>query len=245
MFLKNFYPMSNNLINILNLARSKTSRFVKPRKNYFIFTNPQRSLRPVSKLYGFDRGTPIDRYYIEKFLENNKVLIYGRCLEIHDNFYTKKFGEERVTVSDVLDINPDNFQANIHGDLRNLSNIENETYDCLIVTHTLGIIDDYNSVVKECYRILKKGGYLLLTSSFIGPLYDKENTFWKFTPKSLDYIFSKIFLNSKAEITTYGNVLVCQCFLAGFSLEELKREELEYNDSNFPLVVCLKVRKSL
>lgn len=50
-----------------------------------------RKTRPVSDVFGFDRGTPIDRYYIEKFLGENQNLIKGNVLEIADSTYSKRF----------------------------------------------------------------------------------------------------------------------------------------------------------
>jgi len=47
-------------------------------------------LKPISKVFGFDRGTPIDRYYIENFLSQHRNDIHGIVLEIGDNTYTKK-----------------------------------------------------------------------------------------------------------------------------------------------------------
>ncbi len=37
-----------------------------------------RSLRPVSASFGQDRGTPIRRYYIERFLQQERSAIRGR-----------------------------------------------------------------------------------------------------------------------------------------------------------------------
>jgi hypothetical protein len=44
-----------------------------------------RRLQPVSREFGYDRGLPIDRYYIERFLEAHRWDIYGRTLEIGDD----------------------------------------------------------------------------------------------------------------------------------------------------------------
>ena len=37
---------------------------------------------PMSDSWGFERGTPVDRYYIERFLERNADAIRGDVLEI-------------------------------------------------------------------------------------------------------------------------------------------------------------------
>src|SRR5450759_3773496 len=33
---------------------------------------------PFSEVHGFDRGTPVDRYYIERFLDQHREDIHGR-----------------------------------------------------------------------------------------------------------------------------------------------------------------------
>jgi hypothetical protein len=61
-----------------------------------------RRLTPFRRGYGYDRGRPIDRYYIETFLEKKRSFIQGRVLEIGDDSYTRTFGGDQVTRSDVL-----------------------------------------------------------------------------------------------------------------------------------------------
>jgi len=51
-----------------------------------------RRVMPISRKWGFDRGLPIDRYYIERFLSAHALDICGYVLEIQDNAYTRKFG---------------------------------------------------------------------------------------------------------------------------------------------------------
>ena len=42
---------------------------VKKIRNNKIFFTPSRQTTPLSTVFGLERGKPIDRYYIEKFLE--------------------------------------------------------------------------------------------------------------------------------------------------------------------------------
>src|SRR3954466_14293166 len=51
---------------------------------------------PLSTEFGFDRGTPIDRYYIEAFLAANAGDVRGRVLEIGDDSYSRQFGADRI-----------------------------------------------------------------------------------------------------------------------------------------------------
>lgn len=102
--------MEKLLKNIFYPVRSRITKGLSPKRDYFLF--PVRNLHPISSKFGFDRGTPIDRYYIEKFLNNYREYIHGKCLEITDNTYTKRFGGKEVVQSDVLDINTANLKAN-------------------------------------------------------------------------------------------------------------------------------------
>lgn len=85
-------------------------------------------LHPISRLFGYDRGQPIDRYYIENFLLQHKSDVHGRVLEIGDNTYTKKFGGTRVDQSDVLHAVEGNPSATIVADLAQADNIPQTTY---------------------------------------------------------------------------------------------------------------------
>ena len=74
-------------------------------------------VQPVSRHFGHDRGTPIDRYYIERFLHAHSDDIRGRVLEIGDEAYSRRFGGRRVTAQDVLHVRGGEPLATIVGDL--------------------------------------------------------------------------------------------------------------------------------
>ena len=45
---------------------------------------------PLSEYWGYDRGLPVDGYYIERFLAEHRYDIQGRVLEVKDNAYTEQ-----------------------------------------------------------------------------------------------------------------------------------------------------------
>ena len=45
----------------------------------------------ISNDFGFSRGTPIDRYYLNRFLKLNKHFIKGEGLEFGSDFYLTKY----------------------------------------------------------------------------------------------------------------------------------------------------------
>ena len=201
-----------------------------------------RQLKPLSRNYGSDRGEPLDRYYIEKFLSENANFIKGDCLEIENNTYCLSFGKN--CKCDVLDINKSNPKATITADLRSMPEIKNETYDCIILTQVLQFVDDYESAIRECQRVLKPGGVLLVTLPFVGRTDARAGVsgdFWRFTKASAQYVFGKYF--PQPEVKSWGNTLSGLGFWVGMAQEELSKKELDYNDPDFPVLISVKTIK--
>lgn len=233
--------MKSKIIKKIQYIRSCIVTFVRPKDSYFLF--PTRTTKPISAKFGFDRGTPVDRFYIEKFLEAHKHLLTGVCLEIHDATYLNRFGNETITRKDVLDIDPTNKEANILGDLRSIPSIQDNSYDTIVLTHTLGVIDDHEAAVREVIRILKPGGTALVTVSSMGVAAIPRLAFWRYTPASLHYLFYKYVTN--VQVLSYGNVLSGQAFWVGLSAEELTLEELSVNDPRYPVITTAVVVKNM
>jgi hypothetical protein len=120
-----------------------------------------RRLTPISREYGFDRGRPIDRHYIETFLARHAADVAGHVLEIKDDGYTRRFGGARVGKSDVLCLEADDPHATIVGDLVAAPQIPSASFDCAIVTQTLQFVYDVRAAIAtehgvgevECYDL--------------------------------------------------------------------------------------------
>src|ERR671938_382497 len=119
-------------------------------------------VNPISRQFGYDRGHPIDRFYMEDFLLAHSDDIHGRVLEIADNEYTKQYGGERVTQSDVLHVKGSP-QATIVADLTSAANVPSDSFDCMILTQTLQYIYDLHAAIATIHRLLKPGGVVLAT----------------------------------------------------------------------------------
>src|SRR5215208_4062442 len=117
--------------------------------------------RPISRNYGWERGTPVDRFYIGRFLTAHASDVRGRVLEVGDDTYTRRYGGDRVTQSDVLHASPGNPQATIVADLADAPEIADASFDCVICTQTLLLIYDVRAAVKTIRRILTPGGMAL------------------------------------------------------------------------------------
>ncbi len=226
---------------MLSSMKNRIIRILKPK--WFTLN----TTKPLSDLYGLDRGEAIDRFFIEKFLSENKESITGKCLELLNNDYTTKYGNN-VSISDILDIDSTNTNATICGDIKNLHQLQDNQYDCIILTQVLQFIDDCDSAISECHRILKKDGVLLVTVpsvSRIDCVSGVDGDYWRFTKASSKYLFEKYFDKNKITIESNGNAVLGAKFLLGFAQEEVSKKQLEYNDPNFPLLITIKACKSI
>ncbi len=200
-----------------------------------------RRTTPISQNFGYDRGSPIDRYYIERFLTQQAGQIQGRVLEIGDREYTVRFGGDRVTQSDVLHITEGNPEATIIADLaENADHIPSDAFDCLVLTQTLQMIYDVRAAVKTVYRILKPGGVALVTHPGVTCLsIDQWRDYWcwSFTTSSTEKLFEEFFPKANLQIEAYGNVLSATSFLQGIAAEELTSQELDYRDPNYQQII--------
>lgn len=205
-----------------------------------------RRTTPLSESWGFDRGTPIDRYYIDQFLSQHREDIRGRVLEIKNSEYTDRFGSG-VTRRDVLDIRPDNRQATIVADLTAADAILDDQFDCLLITQTLQFIYDTRSAVLHAHRILRPGGVLLVTVpsvSRMAPRYGLETDYWRFSAASCATLFGEVFGAQQISIRSHGNVLTNIAFLAGMAREEITSRELNEHDPYFPLIISVRAVKA-
>lgn len=217
-------------------------RLIKPRWFYLPFL-PKK---PISDLYGLDRGRAIDRYYINKFLSRYKKDIHDQVLEVGGNHFTRTYGAGVVTQSDILDIDLKNSQATIRGDIRNLSMIKDNTFNCIILTQVLQYIDNYETAIGECYRILKRNGVLLLTVpaiSRIDCVAKVTGDFWRFTEAGVKHFLAKIFDKKNIITNSYGNMASGMAFWVGLAQEDISQKDLNYNDNQFPVVIAARAVK--
>jgi SAM-dependent methyltransferase len=220
--------------------RQRLARFRRP-----AWLGTIRRTSPLSQHWGRERGTPVDRYYIERFLADNGHAIRGRVLELMNADYTHRFGTA-VTSSEVLDIDPGNPEATVIADLAAADAIDDATFDCFILTQTLQYIFEVDSAIRHAHRILRPGGTLLCTvpvaSRIGGRQIDSE--YWRFTPAVCARLFEDIFSRDAVEVRGRGSVLTCVAFLVGMAAEELTAQELETDDPFFPLLVTVRATRT-
>jgi glycosyltransferase involved in cell wall biosynthesis/peptidoglycan/xylan/chitin deacetylase (PgdA/CDA1 family)/SAM-dependent methyltransferase len=201
-----------------------------------------RRLEPVSATWGTDRGLPVDRHYIARFLERCREDIRGHVLEVKEDTYSRAYGSG-LDALDIVDIAADNPSANLVADLAEVGSLPPARYDCIVLTQTIHFIYGVREVLQNAFRALKPGGVLLATLPCVSRVdYEAglEGDFWRFTPASARRLFEEVFGRGSVEVEAHGNVLTCCGFLLGLAAEEFRREELDHNDPYFPLLLCVR-----
>jgi len=206
-----------------------------------------RRIVPISPIFGMERGQGIDRYYIEKFLGKYSDDIRTHVLEIAEPRYTRQFGGNRVTRSDILHAVPGNPEATLVGDLVTGQGIPREAFDCMILTQTFPFIYEVRAAIATVFAALKPSGVLLATVSGISQIsrYDMERwgDYWRFTTASSHRLFNEFWPSEGVTVEAYGNVLVAMAYLYGLSSVELTAQELDYHDPDYQVLITIRAVK--
>ena len=229
---------------------AKTSRIIRRTKRILFPTNKKRikniqldrGIIPVSSVFGCDRGTPIDRYYIEKFLSKNKTMIYGVCCEIAEDAYCKGLGHDIVR-QEIFDYDSANPHATIVGDLTKNETLPTNYLDCFVCTQTFNFIYDVKASFLGVYQMLKSGGTLLATVAGLSQIsrydMDRWGDYWRFTNLSLKKIAEETGFRD-VQVMIYGNALSATAFIQGVAVEDLANVELlDKHDDNYQVTLGL------
>lgn len=205
---------------------------------------PLPGLEPFSRQYGFDRGKPVDRWYIERFLAAHAGDVRGRVLEIYEDTYTQWYGGDRVTSNEILHKGDDNPAATINGDLSTGEGLREQDFDCFVMTQTLLLIPDVREAIAWSRRVLRDGGVCLATVPGISqsPPYEDERATdcWRFTSRGTRLLFEEVYGEGNVEVAAHGNVLTACAFLYGMAAEELTEEQLTVDDPQYELLITVR-----
>jgi len=199
-----------------------------------------RRVTPISTSYGFDRGTPIDRYYVDKFFTAQRDAITGRVLEIQTRDHTRKYGTA-VTTSDTLDISPE-FRPTYQCDLARASMVGDASYDCFVLPNTLCFLKDLDAALREARRIVRPGGTILATVPGFVPLTPDVADYWHASADGWRVVASRVWPDCQTAVDAHGNCLAAAAAMYGIAAEELTNVELDAHDPRYPVLVTIACR---
>ncbi|MBN1438920.1 MAG: polysaccharide deacetylase family protein [Anaerolineales bacterium] len=202
-------------------------------------------LAPLSVVSGNERGTPVHRYYIDRFFEEFRSDVRGRVLEFQNDQYATRFGGKNIQRLDILhkEGSGHSKRATIIADLTQPNNVPSEYYDCIICTRVLHIVRDLPAILSEMRRILKPGGVLLAAVPMTDMIEPWWHELWRFTPEGFGALVGSAFGSENASIRAYGNSLIAAAAMRGLTAEEFTRREMDARDERFAIEVCVRAVK--
>jgi hypothetical protein len=222
--------------------RSRLRRLMNPPGDPVVDLSPE----PVSRTFGFDRGTPIDRFYIDSFLRQRREHIRGKTLEIAGSEYTQRYGSTGVESLE-LHTQPSDRPNTFVGDLTQLNTLPSAQVDCFICTQTFNFIYDYRSAILGAHHMLVPGGWLLATVGGVSQIsrfdMDRWGDYWRFSSATCERLFAEFF--KEVEVVTFGNFLAAASLLRGLAVEDLASVDLlDPVDPDYQVIIGIAARKS-
>jgi SAM-dependent methyltransferase len=199
-----------------------------------------RRVTPISSTYGFERGKPIDRHYVDRFLAARRSLIAGRVLEIQGTGYTERYGS-RVVAAHTLDIDPA-FNPTYCCDLARADAVPSGSYDCFLLPNTIPFVRDLDEALRHVRRIVRPGGVILATVPGFVPLTSDLIDYWRASADGWSVVAARVWPGCATTVMTFGNCLAAAAAMYGVAVEELTEAELDVVDPRYPVLVGIECR---
>jgi glycosyltransferase involved in cell wall biosynthesis/SAM-dependent methyltransferase len=199
-----------------------------------------RRTTPINDNFGYNRGKPVDRHYVEQFLATHCADIAGDVLEIGDSSYTRRYGGSAVSRAFVFN-RYRGAGTDFVGDIAGEHDLPEASFDCIVLTQTLHLVYEMPKAVNTLWRALRPGGVLLVTVPWVTPIDRREwgsSWYWSLTPAALRRLLSDAFGEGAVQVESYGNTLVATAFLYGLAEHEVSQAEYDAHDPYCPVIVA-------
>ncbi|HEX2644293.1 MAG TPA: methyltransferase domain-containing protein [Thermoanaerobaculia bacterium] len=201
-----------------------------------------RRTRPLSETFGFDRGTPVDRFYLDRFFERHRADITGEVLEIQAPSYARRYGQG-VTTAHSVDIEP-RFAPTYCCDLAEAGSlIPAERYDCFLLPNTLTHLRDLEECLRQALRVVRPGGAILASTAVFSPLIPDGPDYWRISAAGWWEVTARVWPGCEVKVESHGNCLAALAAMLGLAHEELTPAELQVEDPRYPVLVTIHCRK--
>ena len=153
------------------------------------------------------QGITPSRFMMHRALEDRNARIVSPCVDLgggkpQAQTYLKHFRYETPEKVLLADISP---EADVYCDLDKTLPFAEGQFKTVLVINVLCLIFNYESVLKEVYRILEKGGKAYIWTSLNANTHPHPNDYFRFTDQALLKIFKQAGF-SKVEVYPYGGI---------------------------------------
>lgn len=200
-----------------------------------------RRTAPFSAIYGFERGTPIDRHYLHAFLSAHRDQITGDVLEVQTTSYTERFGRG-VRRSDSFDIVPEFTPTHLCDFSHCEGVIPSASYDCLLLPNTLPHFRELDLALAQARRIVRPGGTILASAAGLIPLSGDAPEYSRLTPAGWRDRLAAAWPGAIVDVNGHGNCLSAIASQIGLATQELTASELDVDDPRYPVLITIGCR---
>ena len=200
-----------------------------------------RRMVPVCSRFGFSRGSPIDRYYLDQFIEKIRPLVHGDVVEIggkDENGRLYQFEHAvRYRGFDMFE-DPD---ISLVGDAHDPNALAEAQLDTIIAFNVLEHCPKPWIVIDNMRRWLKPDGLALVMVPSCQRLHRMPEDYWRPLPAALIHLFTTW---ADCELHVYGNPSTAIAAMLGIAVEELSVGELDAYHPDYPVTTCVIAKKS-
>lgn len=190
---------------------------------------------------GYSRGTPIDRYYLDKFIREIRTYVAGHTLEIggiREN--QDRYGFTNAVSYQTIDLiqQPG---VDIIGDIHDPNLVEHNSLDSIILFNVLEHCERPWVIIENVYNWLRGSGSVFCMVPNAQRIHGDPKDYWRILPDGMKVLFAKF---STKTFFIYGNPITVIAAMMGVAAEELSSEELNSLNPEYPVATCVFARKS-
>ncbi len=130
----------------------------------------------------------LERYLLERQVRTFAPRISGKILDVGAGKTTRY--KHLFTFSEYLTLDIEKHEnADIIGSADRIP-LPDASVDAILCTQVLGDLTSPDAAIREFARVLRPGGYALVTESFMNELHDEPRDYWRFTSFGLQHLFA-------------------------------------------------------
>lgn len=224
----------------VDLARELFVRGLLSRPVGQIELGDLRRRAPFDPMFGFTRGTPIDRYYLDRFIERIRPEVRGAVLEIGGSRANReRYRFDAATEYRAMDIkrSPD---VDLVGDVHDRGLIPPGTLDAIVIFNVLEHCARPWVVADNLRAWLRVGGKVFAMVPSVQRVHRQPKDYWRPYPDGMEVLFSDF---ARCQLFVYGNPLTSVAAIMGIAAQELSADELDHVNIGYPVATCVIAEK--
>jgi SAM-dependent methyltransferase len=135
------------------------------------------------------------RYISNKILKKHCLNIKGKVLNIGSGNGSDKTGDNYSNYfkncKDYTTLEYEEGQSDLVGDIQNMPELKDETYDCVFCIWVLEHVKNTDDAIKEVLRILKKNGSFILAVPLNMAYHGYPRDYWRFSKDAIIELLTK------------------------------------------------------